>query len=208
MAPEKLCIHLYGKIENGFDQNDLLENKLDIASLFEEDIDELEPGEAACLKLIAQRAPVDWFEIIETSGPDTLKSLINRRLVIRSGDRLNVYWDIFKEYILTGNVPVIPLRYLPSTDFSSLYKVVRYLDHEIKLSVHDLAGKATLSEGTIQNIGSDMVMFGVANREGGLYSLSEDIIDSNEANILKAIREKFKSMLLPMLLKEKLPALL
>ncbi|SOB78073.1 Restriction endonuclease [Marinobacter sp. LV10R510-11A] len=189
---KKLCIHLYGKIENGFDQNDLLENKLDIASLFEEDIDELEPGEAACLKLIAQRAPVDWFEIIETSGPDTLKSLINRRLVIRSGDRLNVYWDIFKEYILTGNVPVIPLRYLPSTDFSSLYKVVRYLDHEIKLSVHDLAGKATLSEGTIQNIGSDMVMFGVANREGGLYSLSEDIIDSNEANILKAIREKFK----------------
>ncbi|MBE8607679.1 restriction endonuclease [Vibrio cyclitrophicus] len=200
---KKLCIHLYDKIDNGFDQNDLLENKLDIASLFKEDMEELEPGEAACLKLIAQRAPVDWFEIIETSGPDTLKSLINRRLVIRSGDRLNVYWDIFREYILTGNVPVIPLRYLPSTDFSSLYKVVRYLDHGVKLSIQDLAGKATLSEGTIQNIGSDMVMFGVANREGGLYSLSEDILDGNEANILKAIREKFKKHAFTHAFKEK-----
>lgn len=200
---KKLCIHLYEKIEHGFDQNDLLENKLDIASLFKEDMEELEPGEAACLKLIAQRAPVDWFEIIETSGPDTLKSLINRRLVIRSGDRLNVYWDIFREYILTGNVPVIPLRYLPSTDFSSLYKVVRYLDHGIKLSIQDLAGKATLSEGTIQNIGSDMVMFGVANREGGLYSLSEDTLDGNEASILKAIREKFKKHAFTHAFKEK-----
>ena len=41
---KKLCIHLYEKIENGADQNNLLENKLDIASLFKEDMDELEPG--------------------------------------------------------------------------------------------------------------------------------------------------------------------
>jgi hypothetical protein len=200
---KKLCIHLYEKIESGVDQNDLLENKLDISSLFKEDMDELEPGEAACLKLIAQRAPVDWFEIIETSGPDTLRSLINRRLVIRSGDRLNVYWDIFREYILTGNVPVIPLRYLPSTDFSSLYKVVKYLDHDIKISVQDLVRKAALSEGTIQNIGSDMIMFGVANREAGLYTLSADILNGNETSILKAIREKFKKHAFTHAFKEK-----
>jgi Restriction endonuclease/Novel STAND NTPase 1 len=189
---KKLCIHLYQKIENGVDQSDLLENKLDIASLFKEDMEELEPGEAACLKLIAQRAPVDWFEIIEISGPETLKSLINRRFVIRSGDRLNIYWDIFREYILTGNIPVIPLRYLPSTDFSSLYKVVKHLDHTAKVSTQDLVNITKLSEGTIQNIGSDMIMFGVANRESGLYSLSEDITVGNQINILKAIREKFK----------------
>ncbi|MCI5164566.1 MAG: restriction endonuclease [Candidatus Electrothrix sp. GM3_4] len=200
---KKLCIHLYEKIENGSDQNDLLENKLDIASLFKEDMEELEPGEAACLKLIAQRAPVDWFEIIETSGPDILKSLINRRLVIRSGDRLNIYWDIFREYILTGNVPVIPLRYLPSTDFSSLYKIVGCLDHKTKVSVQDLVGKVKLSEGTIQNIGSDMIMFGVANREGGLYTLSADILDGNEASILKAIREKFQKHAFTHAFKEK-----
>ncbi|MCG7602065.1 restriction endonuclease [Halomonas sp. McH1-25] len=188
---KKLCIHLYEKMESGIDQYDLLENKLDVASLFREDMDALSPAESSCLKLIAQRAPVDWFEIIELSGPDTLKSLINRRLVIRSGDRLNIYWDIFREYVLTGSVPVIPLRYLPSTDFSSLFKVVSHLEHDTKLSVQDLVTKTRLSEGTVQNIGSDMVMFGVAIRESGLYSLSKDVAMCTEMGVLRAIREKF-----------------
>lgn len=188
---KKLCIHLYEKIESGIKQVDLLENKLDVASLFQEDMESLNPAESSCLKLIAQRAPVDWFEIIEISGPDTLRSLIDRRLVIRSGDRLNVYWDIFREYVLTGSVPVIPLRYLPSTDFSSLYKVVKHLEHSVKLSVQDLVSRTKLSEGTIQNIGSDMIMFGVATRESGEYALSEDINTCSEIEILRAIREKF-----------------
>ncbi|CAK3221623.1 Restriction endonuclease [Vibrio crassostreae] len=200
---KKLCIHLYEKIESGINQSDLLENKLDVASLFKEDMETLSPAESSCLKLIAQRAPVDWFEIIEISGPDTLKSLIDRRLVIRSGDRLNVYWDIFREYVLTGTVPVIPLRYLPSTDFSSLYKVVKHLEHFDKLSVHDLVQKAKLSEGTIQNIGSDMIMFGVVNRESGLYSLSEDVKTCNEVEILRAIREKFSKHAFTYAIKDK-----
>lgn len=188
---KKLCIHLYEKIENGINQTDLLENKLDVASLFKEDMESLDPAESSCLRVIAQRAPVDWFEIIEISSPDTLKSLIDRRLVIRSGDRLNIYWDIFREYILTGSVPVIPLRYLPSTDFSSIYKVLKHLDHTTQFSVQELVSKVNLSEGTIQNIGSDMIMFGVATRDSGFYLLSEEIKTCSEIEILKAIREKF-----------------
>ena len=200
---KKLCIHLYEKIESGINQTDLLENKLDVASLFQEDMEMLNPAESSCLKLIAKRAPVDWFEIIEISGPDTLKSLIDRRLVIRSGDRLNVYWDIFREYVLTGSVPVIPLRYLPSTDFSSLYKVVKHLDNTTKKSVQDLVSMAKLSEGTIQNIGSDMIMFGVAKRESGLYSLSEDVKTCTEIEILRAIREKFSKHAFTYAIKDK-----
>ncbi len=188
---KKLCIHLYEKIDSGINQVDLLENKLDVASLFKEDMESLSAAESSCLKLVAQRAPVDWFEVIELSGPDTLKSLIDRRLVIRSGDRLNVYWDIFREYVLTGSVPVIPLRYLPSTDFSSIYKVVKHLEHATKLSVQELVSRTQLSEGTIQNVGTDMIMFGLVVRESGLYSLSEDVVTCSEIDILRTIREKF-----------------
>ncbi|MBF6650942.1 restriction endonuclease [Methylobacter sp. BlB1] len=188
---KKLCIHLYEKIDSGVNQDDLLENKLDVASLFKEDMESLSAAESSCLRLVAQRAPVDWFEVIELSGPETLKSLIDRRLVIRSGDRLNVYWDIFREYVLTGSVPVIPLRYLPSTDFSSIYKVVKHLEHATKLSVQELVLRTQLSEGTIQNVGTDMIMFGLATRESGLYSLNDDVVTCNEIDILKVIREKF-----------------
>lgn len=200
---KKLCIHIYEKINNGADQVDLLENKLDVASLFEGDLEVLTPAEAACLKFIAQKAPVDWFEVIEVSGADTLKSLIDRRLVIRSGDRLNLYWDIFREYVLTGQVPIIPLRYLPSTDFSSIEKIVVHLNHKNSLSVQELVDITKLSEGTIQNIGTDMIMFGVATRESGMYFLSEDISIGDEISILRVIRGKFKKHALTLSLKER-----
>ncbi|TOM43395.1 hypothetical protein CGH76_25305, partial [Vibrio parahaemolyticus] len=64
----------------------------------------LSQQEHVCLKLIAQKAPADWSEIIETSGTTVLNNLVHKRLVIKSGDRLNIYWDIFKDYLLTGRV--------------------------------------------------------------------------------------------------------
>ncbi|MER3384067.1 restriction endonuclease [Pectobacterium aroidearum] len=200
---KKLCIHLYEKILNGVAQKDLLENKLDASSLFKEDMDELIPAEITCLKLIAQRAPADWFEIMELSSPSTLESLINKRFVIRSGDRLNIYWDIFREYILTSNVPVIALRYLPSTEFASIYKVAIHLEHAKKLSVQELVAKTKLSDGTIQNIGTDLITLGVAVREAGLYSLSSDIKECNEITVLRLIRDKFSRHALTLSLKEK-----
>lgn len=200
---KKLCIHLYEKLTNGAEQKDLLENKLDVSSLFKEDMDELSPAETTCIKLIAQRAPADWFEVIDISGANTLGSLINKRLVIRSGDRLNIYWDIFKEYILTSNVPVIALRYLPSTEFPSVYKVAKHLSHNSKLSVQDLVAKTKLSDGTIQNIGSDLLIFGVAVRESGFYSLSTEINQCDEVTVLKLIRDKFKRHAFTLNLKEK-----
>ncbi|HED1914202.1 TPA: restriction endonuclease [Enterobacter asburiae] len=200
---KKLCIHLYEKIENGVAQKDLLENKLDVSSLFKEDMDELSPAENTCLKLIAQRAPADWFEVVDISGPATLESLINKRFVIRSGDRLNIYWDIFREYILTSTVPVIALRYLPSTEFSSIYKVAKHLNHTEKFLVQDLVDKTKLSEGTVQNIGTDLINFGVAVREAGYYSLSTDVVKCDEMAVLRLIRDKFNRHSLTLALKEK-----
>ena len=200
---KKLCIHLYEKIESGVAQKDLLENKLDVSSLFKEDMDELSPAETTCLKLIAQRAPADWFEVVDISGPTTLESLINKRFVIRSGDRLNIYWDIFREYILTSTVPIIALRYLPSTEFSSVYKVAKHLGHNEKLSVQELVDKTKLSEGTVQNIGTDLINLGVAVREAGYYSLSTDVERCDENTVLTLIRDKFNRHALTLALKEK-----
>lgn len=199
---KKLCIHIYEKMKDGADQDALLANKLDVASLFDSDLQQLSHAERACLDFVAQRAPVDWFEVVELSGAETLKSLIERRLIVRSGDRLNLYWDIFREYVLTGKVPTIPLRYLPSTDFTSIYKVARNLEHGTLMSVSVLVALSKLSEGTVQNIGSDMYTFGIANREGGLYSLSDALFGNDEVAILKVMREKFKRHAFALTLKD------
>lgn len=189
---KKLCIHIYEKIQMGADQEKLLANKLDIASLFDTDLNQLSKAERACLHIVAQRAPVDWFEVIEASSAEALESLMHRRLVIRSGDRLNVYWDIFREYLLTQKVPIIPLRYLPSTEPASFLKLAKLLKSAESLSVQDLVSLSGLSEGSIMNTGTDIHMFGVAVRDEGAYQLSPGLTQNDDSSILEAVREKFK----------------
>lgn len=189
---KKLCIHLYDKIESGIDQRDLLENELDVRSLFDDDLNQLTGAERACLEFIANRAPVDWFEVVEISTADTINSLVNRRLVVKSGDRLNVYWDIFREYLLTGRVPVIPFRYLPSTEFSSIWRVVQSLDHSTWRTVQEIANITGFSEGTVQNIGTDINMFGIASRDEGSYLLAPEINTQDPLTFARRAREKFK----------------
>lgn len=200
---KKLCIHIFEQISQGNNQQDLLDNKLDVASLFDSDLAQLSPGESTCLNFVADRAPVDWFEVIDLSGSEVLNSLINRRLIVRSGDRLNVYWDIFREYVRTGKVPNIPLRYLPSTDFSSLLKVATHLNHEASLTVSNLVSITKLSEGTIQNIGSDLYMFEIADREDGAYSLHKGLPNNGDLDFLRAIREKFRKHAFTLELKDR-----
>lgn len=200
---KKLCIHIYNRIENGADQKNLLENKLDVATLFDNDLNELSAGERACLDFIASRAPVDWYEVMQNSSPETLTSLINKRLALRSGDRINIYWDIFREYILTKKVPVIPLSYLPATDFSSLFKVAKLLNTSETISIEIISNLTGFSEGTIQNIATDLNTFEISNREAGQFVLSEHIKDTSEQSILRVIREKFLKHVFVIALKER-----
>ncbi|MDY7292097.1 restriction endonuclease, partial [Acinetobacter baumannii] len=95
---------------------------------------------------------------------------------LKSGIRLNIYWDIFREYILTETVPIISLRYLPSNDFSTIWNVVKYLSKK-PISIQQLQEKTDLSEGTSQNIGTDVLLFGLATRENSQYVLSEDLLE-------------------------------
>jgi hypothetical protein len=188
---KKLCIHLFEKIESGIEQKDLLENKLDVRNLFDSDLNQLTNSERACLNFVAQRAPVDWFDVSETSTVETLNSLVNRRLIIKSGDRLNVYWDIFREYLLTGKVPIIPLRYLPSTDFASVWRVIQSLNYNQAITVAEIAIQTGFSEGTVQNIGTDINMFGLAFREEGTYQLIPEIDATDVLSLSRNVREKF-----------------
>ena len=158
---KKLCINLYQGLKKGDDSESVLMD-LDAGRLFEADLHTLNPSELSCLRLVAQKAPADWSEIIEISGTSTLNNLVHKRLVIKSGDRLNVYWDIFKDYLLSGKVPVIPFNYIPTTDPSSMLNICQKLVSEEYISSAELAAQTSLNEKTIWNIGADLVMLGLA----------------------------------------------
>lgn len=187
---KKLCIHLYENIRDGNTQVELSDNA---KTLFDKDLQKLTQAERTCLKLIAQNAPADWFEILEVSGQEVTNSLRDKRLTVRSGDRLNIYWDIFREYILTQKVPSIPLNYLPaSPSIKSMLGLAWHLDQEEPIAISELAGLTGLTEKSAENVVRDLVMFGVATSNQGQVLLDPSTEGSDPEHILQRLRHTLR----------------
>jgi hypothetical protein len=186
---KKLCINMFENLKQGGEVSPLLAD-LDVGGLFQDDLRSLSQAEHTCLKMIAKNAPADWSETIESSGISVLNSLVHKRLVIKSGDRLNVYWDIFKDYLLTGNAPVVPFNYIPTTDVSSMIKVAKNLNNSTYLSAANVSKKCEIKERTVWNVGADLVMFGIAERNGTSFKLHRKITDVTDIALIQKIRDK------------------
>lgn len=92
---KKLCVHILELSRSGADQNDVLTRNLNIITLFKKDIENLTAVEHSCIKQIALESPAEFFKITQTYGDGVVTSLVHKRLIIRSGTRLTIYWDIF-----------------------------------------------------------------------------------------------------------------
>jgi len=190
---KKLCIHIYEQILTGASQSELLDKALDVKTLFDRDLQELSQAQSSCLRLIAENAPVDWYEVLEIFGADVVHVLQDKRLIVRSGDKVNLYWDIFREYILTEAVPSIPLSYLPtSPSIKSMLRVASHLDLEIPKTPSELAELTGLSEKTAQNVIRDLKMFGAAVGPHSNVRLAPSIDRSSPDDVLARLRETLK----------------
>jgi hypothetical protein len=191
---KKLCIHVYDQISSGTSQEALIDKALDVESLFTRDLQKLTAQEKTCLKLIAENAPIDWYEMLEISGNDVLRALIDKRLIIRRGNRLTVYWDIFREYVVSGKIPSIPLTYLPSYDsLNTVLMIAKQLSKDSVSTYEQLSEIANISPSTVVNVVHDLVMFGVAKRDNSEVSLDERVTDSDTESILRRLRQTFLS---------------
>ncbi len=189
---KKLCIHIYEQIASGSSQADLTET-LDVASLFDRDLKILTSPENACVRTIAQGAPADWYETIESFGSEVLRALQDKRLIVRSGDRINLYWDIFREYVLTKTVPSIPFSYLPSSpSLTSLLSVAGQLQEDETRTPCELSSFSGLSEKTVGNVIRDLMMFGIAAGDPNGVRLDPVMPSSGQVDVLERLRHVLK----------------
>ena len=183
-----MCLHLFQQLRSGTTQAELVET-LDVAALFNRDLQQLTQAEDTCLRLIARTAPADWYKVLETSGPEVLRALIDKRLVVRSGDRGNVYWDIFREYILSGTVPSIPFSNIPSSpSLDSFLRVAGALSREMGLTSAQLSKVSGLGEKTIGNVLRDLRMFGVASGSYSAPQLESEMRSGDPTEVLERVR--------------------
>lgn len=168
---KKLCAHVIRQRKKGIKQIDLINNMLNIKELFEQDLSELCPEEEEALRNIAKRAPLSVSEMPEGCSPELLRSLVNKRLIVEIGHKFDIYWDIFKDYLNTGNLPVEEsyiLRLTPGSVLKALLKIREKKSMKINTAHFELGYKG---EKTLYNVIRELRVLDLIKYQGDIITL-------------------------------------
>lgn len=162
---KKLCIHVYRQMKKGVSQLELITRQLNIETLFKEDTHPLAPKQLKCLKYIAHNSPVEITDVTDKYEQQTVDSLyVEHRLIIRTGHRYAVYWDIFRDYLIDETVPLLPLTYMPLSQLGTILKVINLLNKEGPKSDTEIISYLGCTRGSFQNFIADLFAFIIVKR--------------------------------------------
>ncbi|MEU0382420.1 restriction endonuclease [Streptomyces cyaneofuscatus] len=186
---KKLAGHVLTEVGRGLSQDDLARQALNVQGLFENDLARLSPAEESALRVIAQAAPVAITELEETAVSHALlESLLHQRLIVQVGDRLDTYWDTFRDFLNTGRVALedsYVVRYAP-LGAGRLLRVVVAAGGSV--SVSDATGQMETTATVIGNYARELRMFGVLTSEANRVILEPDLMNSEDRE--EAVRSR------------------
>jgi hypothetical protein len=183
---KKLCVHVFQVLQSKpAAQRELLDRALDVEALFRKDLADLDHVQIACLERIASDSPADHFKVVEQFGDHTVDSLIHRRLIVRNAGKLVLYWDIFRDFVLSKQVPAIPARYVPVSTPTTARLVIEAC--ATSSLIPKLCSKLTLQKGTLDNVARDLVMMGVCS-----YDRKNERLKLLHSNVRDSLAAAFK----------------
>jgi hypothetical protein len=173
---KKLADHVLRELQRGETQEGLLAESLNVVALFEADLAELNPFEHTVLRHVARYAPIEASEVTERFGPDAVQSLVDRRLLVQVGDRLDTYWDTFRDFLNTGSVPVQESWILRQTPRSVGRLLLAVVEAGGDASVKDLLAIFGTSDKAIFNLSRELRLLGVTAHEPNRVRLVEEVL--------------------------------
>lgn len=198
---KKLCIHTFNQIKLGKTIADLLDEELNFEALFKKDLESLTPREVEALRYMAKRAyegkPLDSSEIDENIEEAIINQLVHKRLIIKSGTKYNIYWDIFRDYLVTDTVPEIGESYILRQSVNTCLKI--FLQLETQMSAEEIAEKIQIRKKakptikTIWNILADLRSIGLVKRIEGtdFFTAKSGSVEVTEEAFKKYLNKKF-----------------
>ena len=193
---KKLCAHVKSQRQSGVHQADIANSLLNIEELFQEDLRGLSAEQEDTLRRIAKLAPIDFLSLDEDFSPETVQSLVNARLVVRIGHKYDVYWDIFRDFLNAGYVPVQE-NYILRIQVRSIFKSAQLIaEGGGKLSINDFLQMAALTQSSFYNVARDMRLAGIATVGNGEITLKETITkETSELDFEDALRRHLREKL-------------
>jgi len=187
---KKLSIHCYHQLNKGVTPEELVDQNLNVESLFNSDMENLSPEETRSLKLVARRGyEGDSFDveyIDELIQDEIINSLLSKRLIVRSGSKYNIYWDIFRDFLVEGKVPAFGesflLRQYPQPCLSVLEILLEHSPCRIDQVMDTVAHRRTSpkQQGTTLNHLRELRYLGVVTKVQEQYHLRPSIHNTDD----------------------------
>jgi hypothetical protein len=190
---KRLCAHVKVQRQMGVLQQNIADALLNVKQLFQEDLRGLSTEEEDTLRRIAKIAPVTISEFGEEYPPEIVQALVNRRLIVRVANKYDIYWDIFRDFLNTGRLPIQD-NYILHLQMGSVIRAARILyDANGVVSRTKFQEEAHLSEKYFYNLARDLKLLGIATTDSSEIRLKLELksaaIDFDEA-IRPHIRER------------------
>src|SRR5690606_6686867 len=157
---------------------------LNIIDLFRKDEERLSSKELKAIKVIAKKAYdgsfFDETEVGDIIESETISSLLHKRLIIRSGANYNIYWDIYRDYLVTGNIPIIGESYLLRQGVNLCLEVFLLFESKKTETLDSLLQKHPKGIGaeTLYNILIELRNLGLIQKNEEYYCLNSDVVNS------------------------------
>ncbi|MDQ1628122.1 MAG: hypothetical protein QOI54_1866 [Actinomycetota bacterium] len=180
---KKLADHVLKELHHGSTQEQLLAESLNVVGLFEADLAELNPQQHEVVRHVARFAPIPATEVTERYGPDTVQSLVDRRLLVQVGDRLDTYWDTFRDFLNTGSVPVQDSYILRQTPRSVARVLPLVVEAGGSATVQDLARSLDTSDNAIRNLSRELRLLGVTTHEPNRVVLVDEVLSADDREL-------------------------
>lgn len=177
---KKLSDHILKELRAGVTQDDLLSESLNVQALFEADLAELNPQQQEALLHIARYAPIAASEVIERFDPGLVQSLVDRRLVVQVGDRLDTYWDTFRDFLNTGRVPIQDSYILRQTPRSVARLLTQVVASGGSSAVQDLARELSTSDTVVFNLSRELRLLGVTAYEPNRVTVLPEVLTATD----------------------------
>jgi hypothetical protein len=184
---KKLGDHVLREIQRGSTSEALIAEALNVETLFRNDLAELDPRQIEILRHVARYAPLSASEVTERFNPESVQSLVDRRLIVQVGDRLDTYWDTFRDYLNTGTVPVEDSYILRVTPGSAARIMPRVMQHGGRASVQELTSEMETSPTVVFNLTRDLRLLGAITHEPQWVQITGDILEASDPeDVLRA----------------------
>ena len=172
---KKLCAHVKAQRDTGVHQQNIAESLLNVEELFQGDLRGLSAEEDDTLRRIARVAPVSALELGEEFKPEVVQSLVDARLLVRVGPKYDVYWDIFRDYLNVGKLP-IQENYILHIPATTMFKHTRLLaDQQGELILSAFKQRTQLTDKSFYNVMREMRLLGLVSLEDENVALQTEL---------------------------------